>query len=75
MNFWANLNKKATTVDKWLGLNKYQITRLISEQNFNDAYATRKRVAIFENSLEKMRPHWIITPVIYISIIWTRSNR
>lgn len=45
--FGPNLNKKATTVDKWLGLNKYQITRLISEQNFNDAYATRKRVAIF----------------------------
>lgn len=45
--FGPNLNKKATTVDKWLGLNKYQITRLISEQNFNDAYATRKRIAIF----------------------------
>lgn len=45
--FGPNLNKKATTVDKWLGLNKYQITRLISEPNFNDAYATRKRIAIF----------------------------
>lgn len=45
--FGANLNKKATTVDKWLGLNKYQITRLISEQNPNDSYSTRKRVSIF----------------------------
>lgn len=45
--FGANLNKKATTVDKWLGLNKYQITRLISEQNPNDPYSTRKRVSIF----------------------------
>lgn len=45
--FGPNLNKNATTVDKWLGLNKYQITRLISEPNFNDAYATRKRIAIF----------------------------
>ena len=45
--FGANLNKKATTVDKWLGLNKYQITRLISEQNLNDPYSTRKRVSIF----------------------------
>lgn len=45
--FGANLNKKATTVDKWLGLNKYQITRLISEQNLNDPYSTRKSVSIF----------------------------
>lgn len=45
--FGTNLNKKATTVDKWLGLNKYQITRLIFEQNLNDSYSTRKRVSIF----------------------------
>lgn len=45
--FGPNLNKKATTVDKWLGLNKYQINRLISGQNLNNPYATRKRVSIF----------------------------
>lgn len=48
--FGPNLNKKATTVDKWLGLNKYQITRLISEQNFNDAYATRKTCCHFSKT-------------------------
>jgi hypothetical protein len=45
--FGDNLNKKATTVDKWLGLNKYQINRLISEQNPNDPYSTRKGISIF----------------------------
>lgn len=45
--FGPNLNKKATTVDKWLGLNKYQINRLISGQNLNDPYATQKRVSVF----------------------------
>lgn len=45
--FGPNLNKKATTVDKWLGLNKYQINRLISGQNFNDPYTIQRGIATF----------------------------
>ena len=45
--FGSNLNQKATTVDKWLGLNKYQLGRLISAQYTNDYYTNRTKIATF----------------------------
>lgn len=51
--FGDNLNKKATTVDKWLGLNKYQINRLISDQNPNDPYSTRLGIRTFRKLVGK----------------------
>lgn len=45
--FGSNLNQKATTVDKWLGLNKYQLGRLISAQYTNDYYTSRTKIATF----------------------------
>ena len=45
--FGSDLNQKATTVDKWLGLNKYQLGRLISAQYTNDYYTYRTIIATF----------------------------
>lgn len=45
--FGSDLNQKATTVDKWLGLNKYQLGRLISAQYTNDYYTYRTKIATF----------------------------
>ncbi len=45
--FGSDLNQKATTVDKWLGLNKYQLGRLISAQYTNDYYTDRTKIATF----------------------------
>ena len=45
--FGSDLNQKATTVDKWLGLNKYQLGRLISAQYTNDYYTNRTKIATF----------------------------
>ena len=45
--FGSDLNQKATTVDKWLGLNKYQLGRLISTKYTNDYYTNRTKIATF----------------------------
>ena len=45
--FGSDLNQKATTVDKWLGLNKYQLGRLISAQYTNAYYTNRTKIATF----------------------------
>lgn len=45
--FGSNLNQKATTVDKWLGLNKYQLGHLISAQYTNAYYTNRTKIATF----------------------------
>lgn len=42
--FGSNLNQKATTVDKWLGLNKHQLRQLMAAPggiNNSDAFSTR----------------------------------
>lgn len=68
--FGPNLNQKATTVDKWLGLNKYQLSRLISEQNmlYTRRIATFRKIVglkaasldnqttdVYINNLEKLQ--------------------
>lgn len=46
--FGSNLNQKATTVDKWLGLNKYQLRQLMAAPgDINDSYAFSTRIATF----------------------------
>lgn len=46
--FGSNLNQKATTVDKWLGLNKYQLRQLMdAPEGINNSYAFSTRIATF----------------------------
>lgn len=46
--FGSNLNQKATTVDKWLGLNKYQLRQLMAApEGINNSYAFSTRIATF----------------------------
>lgn len=50
-----NLDKKAKTPDKWLGINKYQLTKLIqfmnSPQNLYSYWATRA-IRVFRDAVE-----------------------
>lgn len=50
-----NLDKKAKTPDKWLGVNKYQLTKLIqimnSPQNLSSYWATRA-IKVFRDAVE-----------------------
>ena len=50
-----NLDKKAKTPDKWLGINKYQLTKLIqfmnSPQNLFSYWATRA-IKVFKDAVE-----------------------
>ena len=45
--FGSNLNQKATTVDKWLGLNKYQLSQLMAKYSATDIYCPQNLIATF----------------------------